>query len=75
MPPEATVGAWQRHPLRVLPPRRPNINGSVERSNRTLRAEFRSVHRDDLTVRAVNRALGRYLSDYHQVRPHQAIGW
>ncbi len=27
-------------PLHVLPPRRPDINGSVERSNRTLRSGY-----------------------------------
>jgi len=62
-------------PLHVLPPRRPDLNGSVERSNRTLRTEFRSTYAGELTVRAVNEALRDYLDDYHEVRPHQALGW
>ncbi len=32
-------------------------------------AESRSIHRGDLTVSEVNRALGRYLSDHHHTRP------
>ncbi len=59
-------------PLHVLPPRRPDINGGVERSNRTLRSGFWSIHRGDLTISAVNRALDRHLHDH--VRPHHALG-
>jgi len=62
-------------PLHVLPPRRPDINGHVERSNRTLRIEFWHGYRGELTVKAVNGALADYLDDYHRVRPHQALDW
>ncbi len=45
-------------PLNVPPPRRPDLNGHVGRSNRAPRTEFRSVYRGELTVAAINRALG-----------------
>ncbi len=32
------------------------------------------IHRGDLTISEVSRALGRSLRDHHHVRPHQAIG-
>ena len=40
----------QRIPLRVLPPRRPQWNGCVERANRSARIEFWSLYDGPLTV-------------------------
>ena len=47
-------------PLHILPPRRPNINGNVERSNRTCAPS--------------SGALEGSLLDHHNVRLHHALG-
>ena len=59
--------------LFVLPPKRPQLNGCVERANDTTRVEFWNRYDGDFTVEAVNRALVEYQRFYHQVRPHQAL--
>ncbi len=60
-------------PLFVLPPKRPQLNGCVERANDTTRVEFWNRYDGDFTVEATNRALEDYQRFYHQVRPHQAL--
>lgn len=60
-------------PLFVLPPRRPQLNGCVERANDTTRVEFWNRYDGDFTVEAANHALAEYQRFYHQVRPHQAL--
>ena len=60
-------------PLFVLPPKRPQLNGCVERANDTTRVEFWNRYDGDFTVAAANRALADYQRFYHQVRPHQAL--
>ena len=49
-----------RVPLHVLPPRRPQWNGCVERANRSARIEFWSLYNGPLTVASVAPALARY---------------
>jgi len=56
-------------PLLVLPPRSPQLNGIVERANRTVRVECWSQYRDALACAAVNKALDRYLDYYKQPAP------
>ena len=46
-------------PLHVLPPRRPQWNGCVERANRLARIEFWSLYDGPLTVARVTPALAR----------------
>ena len=60
-------------PLFVLPPKRPQPDGCVERANDTTRVEFWNRYDGDFTVEAANRALDDYRRFYHQVRPHQAL--
>ena len=60
-------------PLVVLPPRRPQWNGCVERANGTARTEFWSQYAGELTCAAVNAAINRYLDYYNNRRPHSAI--
>lgn len=60
-------------PLFVLPPKRPQLNGCVERANDTTRVEFWNRYDGDFTVEAANRALADYQRFYHLVRPHQAL--
>ncbi len=59
-------------PLHVLPPRHPNINGNVERSNRTCAPS--SGPSAGTISGEVNRALEGSLLNYHNVRPHHALG-
>ena len=60
-------------PLHVLPPRRPQWNGVVERTNRSARAEFWSLYDGPLTVADVSRELARYEFFYNYERPHAAL--
>ena len=62
-------------PLLVLPPRSPQLNGIVERANRTVRVECWSQYRDSLTCAAMNKALDRYLDDYYDnQRRYRSLG-
>lgn len=61
-------------PLDVLPPRKPEYNGGVERGNRTFREEFYS--RADLledSVRGMQAALTQALFKYNTYRPHHGL--
>ena len=61
-------------PLLVLPPRSPQLNGIVERANRTARAECWSQYRGELTCAAMNEALAAYLDYYNNRRRHRSLG-
>ena len=61
-------------PLLVLPPRSPQLNGIVERANRTARVECWSQHRGELTCAAMNETLRRCLDYHNHRRPHRALG-
>ena len=60
-------------PLAVLPPRRPQLNGHVERANRTARIEFWNQYAGDMTVADANAGIDAYLDYYNNHRPHSAI--
>ena len=63
-------------PLHVLPPRRPQWNGCVERANRSARIEFWNRYGGPLTVAAVAKALAGYEFFYnyaHPMRPGQSL--
>lgn len=60
--------------LFVLPPRRPQWNGGVERANRTFREDFYA--RTDLLSEGIEEfreALKKALFKYNDYRPHQAL--
>ena len=59
--------------LRVLPPRRPQWNGCVERANRAARIEFWNLLDCDLTVEAVSERLLNHEFFHNYIRPHSAI--
>ena len=62
-------------PLHVLPPRRPEYNGGVERGNKTLREEFyASTSLLEDSVRGIQAALSKALLKYNSYRPHFSIG-
>ena len=56
-----------------IPVRRPQVNGKVERFNRTLLEEcaYAAVFRSD---RARSRALARWVHSYNHHRPHSSLG-
>ena len=61
-------------PLIVLPPKKPEYNGGVERGNRIFREEF--YNRSDLledSVRGIEAALRKSLSKYNTYRPHRNL--
>ena len=61
--------------LHVLPPRRPQWNGCVERANRTARIEFWNFLDCELTVHAVSARLLQYEFFYNYQRPHSALDY
>ena len=65
--------AERKLPLKVLPPRRPELNGIVERANRTARIECWSLHVGELNCQAMNAALERHLDYYNNRRPHRSL--
>ena len=60
--------------LVVLPPRKPEWNGLVERANRTVREECWHRYRGKQTCAARNARLAEYLFYYNYERPHRGIG-
>jgi putative transposase len=61
--------------LFVLPPRSPQLNGSVERANRTHMEEFYELIPCALSIAELNRELQAWEQTYNTVRPHQALGY
>lgn len=59
--------------LKVLPPRRPQYNGHVERVNRTGREELYSQYQGDTDLASINRALAEHQHQYNHFRPHRAL--
>ena len=62
-------------PLYVLPPRRPQYNGCVQRAHSTTRCEFWTFYLGELRVADINRALQQHLHFYHHRRPHRSLGF
>lgn len=67
--------ACQAHSIKlfVLPPRSPELNGSVERSHRTLKEEFYLFYRGAFILSDLRRHLKNYLKLYNTFRPHQCL--
>ena len=61
--------------LFVLPPRSPQLNGAVERANRTHTEEFYQVTPCSLEMKKLNRELRHWEKIYNTVRPHQALAY
>ena len=61
--------AERKPPLKVLPPRCLELNGVVERANRTARIECWSLHDGELNRQAMNAALERHLDYYNGPPP------
>ena len=61
--------------LYVLPPRRPQYNGCVERANRSARIEFWGRYDGPLAVDPLQDALAGYEFFYNYQRPHAALDY
>lgn len=61
-------------PLFVLPPRKPEWNGSVERGNSTVKYEFYAQYNAQPSMHHLQKALKKFAHFYNFVRPHQGIG-
>lgn len=61
-------------PLIVLPSKKPQYNGGIERSNRTLREEFyANPNLLEDSVRGIQHALTKELNKYNTYRPHYSL--
>ena len=60
--------------LYELPPKRPQLNGAVERCNGSWRYEFYGVYELPRTVEALNPLLDSFQHLYNHHRPHGALG-
>jgi transposase InsO family protein len=61
-------------PLFVLPPRRPQLNGGVERGNGIAKYEFYSQYSAYPSFPVIKANLQEFASFYNKVRPHHGIG-
>ncbi len=60
-------------PLYVLPPRSPELNGTVERGNGTVKYEFYQQYDGPPKLECVQKKLQNYVNFYNSVRPHQTL--
>ncbi len=61
-------------PMFVLPPRRPQWNGNVERGNRTLREEFYADPNVKIdSIQVIRFELKKFLHKYNNYRPHRNL--
>ena len=61
-------------PLIVLPPRSPELNGTVERGNETAKYEFYAQYSAHPTLHILQKKLHEFAHFYNSVRPHKGIG-
>ena len=59
--------------LFVLPPKSPELNGCVERCNRTLRYEFYRLYDGLFEFQELKKSLGDTMKIYNDFRPHQTL--
>lgn len=68
------TAAHSKIPLWVLPPRMPEYNGNVERSNGTAKYEFYFQYDAQPNLHMIKKNLQKFAIFYNTVRPHQGIG-
>jgi hypothetical protein len=61
--------------LFVLPPRSPELNGHVERSNGTAKYEFYQQYTGSAKLTAIRVGLEKFNTFYNKVRPHQGLNY
>ena len=59
--------------LFVLPPRKPELNGCVERGNGTSRIEFYLRYHGPATLSRLRENVEKWVKKYNTYRPHQAL--
>ncbi len=59
--------------LFVLPPHSPQLNGHVERAQRTHKEEFYAYYEGELDLRSLNKALRQWERIYNTIRPHRSL--
>lgn len=62
-------------PLFVLPPKSPECNAHVERSNGTFKYEFYSQYFGKLDFETLQKSLLKFVHFYNNIRPHQSLGY
>lgn len=62
-------------PLFVLPPRMPEYNGNVERSNGTAKYEFYHQYTAQPSLFMISKNLQKFALFYNTIRPHQGVGF
>ena len=60
-------------PLWVLPPRSPEYNGNVERTNGTAKYEFYAQYDSQPNLHVIRKKLQKFTHFYNSFRPHQGI--
>lgn len=60
--------------LFVLPPKRPQLNGAVERAQSSWRYEFYACNELPTRMAALQPLVDRFAYHFNHVRPHQALG-
>ena len=66
--------ARRKLPLWVLPPRRPEMNGRIERTQATWRYEFYASYDPPRQIADLNNLLDAYAHTCNTCRPHDALG-
>jgi putative transposase len=61
--------------LFVLPPRKPEYNGCVERRNGSFRYEFYQIIDDSYDLASLRKNLTEFTSMYNRIRPHQSLDY
>lgn len=62
-------------PLFVLPPKSPECNAHVERSNGTFKYEFYSQYSGKPDFESLQKSLLKFVHFYNNIRPHQSLGY
>lgn len=60
--------------LFILPPKRPQLNGAVERAQSTWRYEFYACHELPNRLDQLQPGVDRFARHFNHLRPHQALG-
>lgn len=60
-------------PLYVIPPKSPEYNGVVERTNASSKFEFYYFYQNELNIASLRKDLSLYVKKFNTFRPHQSL--